>query len=102
MINSIEILITSGILIKYKVLIIPSKNICIINNKKYTIQNEIIDNIIKIISLWNTEYGTKQGIDLEEFQITIATTNKIDKIHGKGIYPNNYKQLLDIIGNIYE
>lgn len=100
MINLIEISITAGILNKYNLMIIPDENICYLNNKKYSIKKEIIDSIISLISLWKSEYGTKEGIDLEEFTITITTTNKTDKIHGKGIYPNNYKKLIDIIGEI--
>lgn len=100
MIKTIEILVTEGILNKYNLLIIPIQNICFLNEKKYSISKEKINNIIKIISLWSKEYGTKSGIDLQEFQITITTSQEIDKIHGKGIYPNNYKQLLDIIGDI--
>lgn len=100
MINLIEIIITSGILNKYNLLIIPNKNTCYLNEKKYPISNAKINEILKIISLWKNEYGTKQGIDLEEFTINVTTENKVDKIHGKGIYPSNYKLLLDIIGEI--
>ena len=96
MINLIEVSITAGILNKYNLMIIPNENICYLNNKKYSIEKEIIDRILALISLWEIEYGTKDGIDLEEF----TTTDSVDKIHGKGIYPNNYKRLLDIIGEI--
>ncbi len=100
MINLIEVSITAGILNKYNLMIIPNENICYLNNKKYSIEKEIIDRILALISLWEIEYSTKDGIDLEEFTITITTTDSVDKIHGKGIYPNNYKRLLDIIGEI--
>lgn len=100
MIKVIEIIITSGILNKYNLMIIPSENVCYLNEQKHSINNEKIKEILSIISLWKNEYGVKQGVDLEEFTITITATNKVDKIHGKGIYPNNYKQLIDIIGEL--
>lgn len=102
MVNLIEILITSGIFTRYNLLIIPKDNICYLNDKKYILEKAKIDKILALISLWKNEYGTKEGIDQEEFSITITTNNKTETIHGKGIYPNNYNQLLEIIGEINE
>lgn len=102
MVNLIEILITSGIFTHYNLLIIPKDNICYLNDKKYILEKDKISKILALISLWKNEYGTKEGIDQEEFSITITTNNKTETIHGKGIYPNNYNQLLEIIGEINE
>lgn len=103
MVNLIEIIINSGALISYNLLIFPKKNSCYLNNKMYNLDSKKISDILSLISLWKNEYGTKEGIDQEEFTITITTTDKkIEKIHGKGIYPNNYKRLLDLIGDIHE
>lgn len=102
MVNLIEILITSGIFTRYNLLLIPKDNICYLNDKKYNLEKAKIDKILALISLWKNEYGTKEGIDQEEFSITITTNSNTETIHGKGIYPNNYNQLLEIIGEINE
>lgn len=100
MIELIEIIISNGALNKYNLIIIPEKEICFLNSEKYSFNKEKINDILNILSLWKKEYGIKEGLDLEEFTITIKTKTNIKKIHGKGVYPNNYKQLLDIISKI--
>lgn len=102
MVNLIEILITRGIITRYSLLIVPKENICYLNEKKHYLEKDKINKILSIISLWKNEYGIKEAIDQEEFTITITTNNKTETIHGKGIYPNNYNQLLEIIGEINE
>lgn len=102
MVNLVEILITRGILVKYNLILLPKENVCYLNEKKFYLESDKINMIISIISLWKNEYGVKDGIDQEEFTITITANGNIEKIHGKGIYPNNYQRLLDIIGEINE
>lgn len=102
MVQTIEIKITSGCLILYDALLIPEKNICYLNSKKYEIEETIAPRILKLLSYWKKEYGTASGIDVQEFTITITSTTEETKFHGKGIYPSNYQQLLDILGEIYD
>lgn len=101
MINTIEVIITSGIKEIYNVLILPSKNIMYLNNHKYEIDSEYIDNIIRIIYLWKEEYGSDNKIDSEEFKVTVTSKDSTSSFHGKGYYPNNYSLLKDLLKEIY-
>jgi len=101
MIKTIEILITSGPSELYNVLILPSKNIMYLNNKKYDTTEDFINKLIRIIYLWKEEYGSDNKIDTEEFKITITSKDSIDSFHGKGNYPNNYSLLKDLLDEIY-
>lgn len=100
MVETIEIKITFGGLILYDALFIPKKNICYLNLKKYNIDDLKVNRILNIISYWNNEYGSKDGIDLQEFTIVVNSMDGETKFHGKGIFPSNYQQLLDILGDI--
>ena len=99
MIESIEILIIKEGYDIYKALIVPTKNICYINNQKNEINNQKIDRILDIISTWNYEYGNSNVLDAEEFTISVYS-NKKDTYHGKGIFPKSYNQLIKILGDV--
>jgi len=102
MVQTIEIKIASGCLLLYDAILIPEKNICYLNSKKYEIKETIVPRILKLLSYWKKEYGTVPGIDVQEFTITVTTKAEETKFHGKGSYPSNYQQLLDILGEIYD
>ena len=49
MIDLIEIEVRCGIIPKYNILLIPNKNICYINNKKYEVKDVFLYKVISII-----------------------------------------------------
>ena len=100
MIESISILISSGTLVKLKAFIVPSKNICYINQNKFDIDNSTIDRIIDILVTWKYEYGTSNILDAEEFTIIVYSDNKETRYHGKGIFPDTYDKFLEIFGGV--
>ena len=99
MIDSINIIISRGTVNIYKILIDPNNNFCYINQKKYEINNKLINKIIEIIVTWKYEYGCSNTLDAEEFIVKINSAKAIT-YHGKGIFPENYNELLSIIGDI--
>lgn len=99
MIDSINIIISRGTVNIYKILIDQNNNFCYINQKKYEIDNKLINKIIEIIVTWKYEYGCSNTLDAEEFIVKINSANAIT-YHGKGIFPENYNELLSIIGDI--
>lgn len=99
MINNVEILISSGPVNIYNILIDQNNNSCCINNKNYEINENIFKRILNIIVTWKYEYGYSNTLDAEEFTV-IVNSNKKTTYHGKGIFPRNYKELLNIIGEI--
>ena len=101
MIKSIEIMISSGVMVTYNGIISYTDKICYLNDKKYEVTDTFLNNIIKIILYWKNEYGTTNMIDAEEFTITVYTDDGKEKYHGKGIYPNNYRILKEILGDLH-
>ena len=99
MIDSINILISRGTVNIYKILIDINNNSCYINQKKYEIDNKLINKILDIIVTWKYEYGYSNTLDAEEFTV-IINSEKAISYHGKGIFPENYNELLSIIGGI--
>lgn len=100
MIEIIEILIENAGIKKIECLILFDKKICYLNNKKYEINDTFLQHIQNILLTWKNEYGSSNKIDQEEFLIKIKTNTSIEKIHGKGIYPDNYNQLFEILGEL--
>ena len=100
MIQSIEIIIQSGLHVTTNALILYAKKIAYINDKKYLITDSFIDALEKTIYLWKEEYGSSNVIDCEEFLITITTDQGKETIHGKGIYPHNYGELKELLSDI--
>ena len=100
MIQTIEINIRHGIIDKLNALIIYERNICYINNKKYKVTNEFMEEILDEICYWKNEYGSDDNIDSEEFTINIKTKENEEKYHGKGIFPYNYPYLKELLGEV--
>lgn len=102
MIKTIEILIRSGPLEKYNALIIYEKNILYLNDRKYNIDENYLKELISIIYLWKEEYGNNNVIDAEEFKVTVTATDKTKSFHGKGIFPNNYNNLKELLDRAHD
>lgn len=101
MIKMIEIIIKNGSINETNALISFRHSFCIYNNKKYRIDDSFKDNIIRIIRTWEHEYGSSKNIDDSEFKVIVTTDdNKQDIFHGKGFYPENYDNLIKILGDL--
>lgn len=70
----------------------------IINNQQKDISEEKIDDLIRIIRTWESNYQNLNNIDSESFEIRINLTNEIEIIKGNGNYPENYMLLKEWIG----
>lgn len=103
MIDLIEIEIRCGIIPKYNILLIPNKNICYINNKKYEVKDVFLYKVISIIKTLENMDIKKKNVDDEEYFIRIVKDKEKEKIHGVGNYPSNYKQLIRLFEElVYE
>lgn len=102
MIDVIHITIHKGALLKMDCLIDYSKKICyFLEDKKCEVSDTFLRKLETILFSWDFEYGSLPGIDLEEFFIEVLSDNKTDVYHGKGKFPANYNQLLEMIGELY-
>ena len=96
MIKAIEIIINNGPIEVVNSFISYKDNICFYNKKKYTIDDEFKDELVRIIRLWKNEYGSSNNIDDQEFTV-IVHTDKKETFHGKGIFPKNYEHLIRML-----
>ena len=101
MIDTIEVIIQNGTLLSEHFVIKCNDLKAHFPYKIKDISNNFIDELVRIIRLWKHEYGNDSKIDSEEFTVIVTSNDKtIDKFHGKGIYPDNYSQFIDLIGEI--
>lgn len=98
MIQSVEINVKNGVTNELNALVIFSKNVCYINNHEYQISEEFKDELLDTIYMWKHEYGSDGNIDSKEFLITVRTDNKEEYFHGKGIFPENYGTIEELLG----
>ena len=78
------------------------KNKMIINNKEIEIREDKIDELLRIIRLWDNSYENDDNqVDREAFLIILSTDEGIYNIKGKGSYPNNYNLFKEWIGEFY-
>lgn len=101
MIKAIEIIIKSGVNITYNCIISYTNKTCYLNDKKYEVTDEFLNTLKNTILYWKNEYGTSNKIDAEEFTIIVYSEDGEDKYHGKGIYPNNYSLLKEMLGDLH-
>ena len=102
-IETIEIIIDNGPQKLLNSIIVYPQKICYINNKKYSVTDDFLKDVVRTIRLWKNEYGNISNvIDSEEFTITVKTKEKEEKFHGKGIFPKNYNYLKELLGDLYE
>lgn len=102
MVQSVEINIRNGVNSSLDALVVFSKNICYINNNKYEITDEFKDELLDTIFMWKHEYGTDDNIDSKEFLIKVKTKDKIEQYHGKGVFPENYSVIEELLSETDE
>ena len=100
MVDGIEIIIKEGIKEIINSFIYPKNNSIYINDKKYNIEDEKIREILNILALWDNDNYFDKKIDLQEYKIKVYSNNEITEYVGKSKYPETYKRLKDIIGEI--
>ena len=76
-------------------------NKCIINDKEIDISKDDINNIIRTIRAWNKEYRSNSIIDNPSSIVLYKDEEIIDKFIFEGLYPEDFYNLLDIVGEIY-
>ena len=83
----------------YKVLIENDK--CVINEMVCILENDDIDNIIRIIRNWKYEYRNNTIIGENHYFINIMSEGKEYVYNFDNEFPDDFKTLVDYIGGIY-
>ena len=100
MIDAIEIIIQNGFHNQISAYIVYKNKVCYLNDKKYEVTDEFLNEVKSIIFTWKNEYGYTNNIDEEEFQVKVIASKQEDIYHGKGNYPNNYGRLKELLGGL--
>lgn len=98
--KSIEIIV-NGLGYEKNLLIDCKKNRIVINNRIDFISQEKIDELLRIIRLWENHYSGDL-IDGDSFFIKINMENGYDIINGHGGYPENYLSFKEWISGFHE
>ncbi len=83
--------------LRNKLLIIRGGKGIISNDRIVNISDDDLDNFFRIISNWNSEYISNNGIDNEETIINIDKKRCIIR----GDYPYNYNEFIEWMDDIY-
>ncbi len=81
--------------------IYPKKNVVIINNKEYNIETKTIEDLIKIISIWDHEYYDSSYMDGNTFEVVVYSNEK-DIFRGIRGVPRNYDSFSKLVWSIYD
>ena len=82
--------------------ILPSEKKVYLEGKYYDITESEIDNLIRIIRTWDSEYVNNDYFDGNRFRINIYYEGKVDCIKGVRGYPDNYEEFTKFVRSIYE
>ena len=74
----------------------------IINDKQVLLNEDDINNLLRIIRYWHNEYRNDKIISKEEYFITINTDDEEETINFNGSYPDDLYILLDFLGDLYD
>ena len=81
---------------------ILSQENAIINNKNISINEEDIENIIRIIRSWNKNYIAKY-LDKNTYRIRLYSDNKmLSEYYFNNLFPDDFDDLIRVIGDIYD
>ena len=97
MIRKIEMIISN-----FNVLIDKENNNCIINDRECVLKSDDIDNIIRIIRNWDYNYINNKIIGENHNMINIICNDNEYKYRFDNAFPDNFRDLVDYIGGIYD
>lgn len=100
MIQMLEVMIHNGATDILNAMVVFPKKICFVNDKKYKVSEDFLNELMRTIYLWKNEYGYDSNIDSEEFKVIVTTKEGKETFHGKGVYPHNYEHLKEMLGDI--
>jgi hypothetical protein len=102
MIDKVEIIIGNGLSNEELIMINNHSKKAYVNDNIVEIPNDFVDRLLDIIKYWKNEYGTNNNIDAKEFNITLYEDNIEEKYHGKGIFPDNFDLLKELLGELHD
>ena len=81
--------------------IYPKTNKLIRHNEEVNITDEKIDDLIRIIRGWKSNYYSDKGFDGNMFTIEILSNGKLDTIKGIRKLPDNFDEFKKFVRDLY-
>ena len=83
-------------------IIYPKKLNVEIENKSYNIELELIEELIRIIRVWDNEYMDNSYNDGISFCVKVYYDGKVDVMKGRRAVPENYEEFNKYVKKIYD
>ena len=84
-----------------KFVIFPKKGRVLIDGNYYPIDEGKIEDLIRIIRTWDSEYGATGSLDGNYFEVCVYYDGKVDRMRGKRGMPSNYEEFANFVRSIY-
>ena len=98
-IDKIEIII-NNINDTINVLVMPDNHKAYKDNKEIDIDDTFINRLLNNICLWDKSYVDNSIIDANSYTVKVYTKEGVDTYTGKGKYPDNYPEFLELLGDL--
>lgn len=85
-----------------KFVIFPKKEKVLIEGDYYPIERKKIDELIRIICLWDNEYTSQDSLDGNYFEVNVYYDGKVDRMRGRRGIPKNYEEFANYVRSIYD
>ena len=82
--------------------IYPKKLSVYIEGKVYYIEQERIEELIRIIRTWKSEYTDNSHTDGISFCVKVHCDGKVDVMKGRRAVPENYEEFNKYVRKIYD
>lgn len=93
MFKIVEIKKYNGLIKDIDLIVLTDQKLVNLNNKMYSIDDDFIEKLIRIIRLWKNNYNSKI-IDDNYLEMII---NKKELIRIKGVLPSNYVSFIELL-----
>jgi len=100
MIDKVEIVINEGLSNEELIMINNQSKKAFVNGEVKEIPNDFVDRLIEIVKYWKKEYGSSNQFETTEYTISLFEGNIEETYHGKGIFPSNYNELKELLGEL--
>lgn len=102
MIDKVEIEINEGSANKELIMINNHSKNAFVNGDVKDIPNDFVDRLVEIVKYWKKEYGSSNQFETTEYTISLFEGNIEETYHGKGIFPSNYNELKELLGELHD
>ena len=85
----------------FSILIVPNALKAYKSGNEIDIKQDFVKKLLSIICTWGNNNVSNNVIDPLTYEVTVyIKDNKIDRYYGKGKYPYNFTEFMDLLGDL--